>query len=96
MHTKTLVEIFIFNIFNDKKLKKGEKSKNLLQNLAKKQVFKVCTKMLVKCFIPRRVYKRAFLGNKTFDQRFGALKKPAFLLNFTANFFYAVFCFLAQ
>ena len=41
---QTLVKICFFNIFNGKKLKKGEKAKNLLQNLAKYRVFKFAPK----------------------------------------------------
>ena len=49
-----LVEIFIFNIFCAEKLKKCQKERNLQQNFAKNVFFKVCTKTLVKCFIPRK------------------------------------------
>ena len=42
---------------------------------------------LVDCFIPKKIKKIQFPGNKTVNQRFGAnLKKRFFLQNFAANF----------
>ena len=64
-----------FNVCCAKRLKKV-KSKKFQQNSAKKTFFLICTKILVKCFIPRKIkfslLKTFFWGNKTVDQHFGA------------------------
>ena len=57
------------------KAEKEEKARNLLQNLAKK--ISVCTRTLVKFFIPRKKHvfiakNNFFSGNKTPGQRSGA------------------------
>ena len=48
---QTLVEKVIFSIFSAKNFKKA---RNLQQISAKKQVFYICTRTLVDCFIPKK------------------------------------------
>ena len=69
---KKLVEIIIFSIFCTEKLKKCKKVTNLVQNLAKKRFFLVCTKMLVDCFIPPKFEKIRFEGILNLTKIFGS------------------------
>ena len=53
-----------FNVFHAKKLKKIRKRKNFAEKFIKKCFFKVCAKMLVEGFIPRK----SFLAQKTLQK----------------------------
>ena len=72
-----LVKICLYNVLCAKELKKLEKARKLLKNLAKKK-FLVCTRMLA----------WVFSGNKTLKQHSDAnlKKKQIFCLNFATNF----------
>ena len=57
---QTLVEIVIFSVFCDKKIKKFKKAPNLIQKLAKKMFFKLAPKRWLKVLFPKKLLFHIF------------------------------------